>query len=114
VLEAYSPLAQGERLHDPKLLAIAKKYSKGLSAPSGSRAKLPFVQRASSGDKSAAQILIRWALQHDVAVIPKSADPARIRENAEVFDFAIGEQDMRALDGFNENLRTCWDPTNAP
>jgi len=49
-----------------------------------------------------------------LVVIPKSADPSRIRENADVFDFEITDGDMRSLDGFNENLRTCWDPTNAP
>jgi diketogulonate reductase-like aldo/keto reductase len=47
-------------------------------------------------------------------VIPKSADRRRIFENADVFDFEISAEDMRILDGFNENLRTCWDPTNAP
>ncbi len=91
VIEAYSPLTHGERLNDPRLVAIARKYS-----------------------KSPAQILIRWALQHDVVVIPKSAKRERIIEDADVFDFAISAEDMRTLDGFNENLRTCWDPTRAP
>jgi diketogulonate reductase-like aldo/keto reductase len=90
VIEAYSPLTHGERLNDPRLVAIARKYS-----------------------KSPAQILIRWALQHDFVVIPKSANRQRIIENADVFDFAISAADMQALDGFNENLRTCWDPTRA-
>lgn len=91
VIEAYSPLTHGERLNDPRLVAIARKYS-----------------------KSPAQILICWALQHDVVVIPKSAKRERIIEDADVFDFAISAEDMRTLDGFNENLRTCWDPTHAP
>ena len=91
VIEAYSPLTHGERLNDPRLVSIARKYS-----------------------KSPAQILIRWALQHDVVVIPKSAKRERIIEDADVFDFAISAEDMRTLDGFNENLRTCWDPTRAP
>ena len=64
--------------------------------------------------KSTAQILIRWALQHEMVVIPKSANPQRIVEDAEVFDFEISAADMDALDGFDENLRTCWDPTHAP
>ena len=59
-------------------------------------------------------MLIRWALQHNLVVIPKSSNPSRIRENADVFDFEITDEDVRSLDGFNENLRTCWDPTNAP
>ncbi len=95
VVEAYSPLTHGERLKDPKLVAIAKKYS-------------------SAETKSTAQILIRWALQHGLVVIPKSSNRRRISDNADVFDFEISEEDMRLLDNFNENLRTCWDPSNAP
>ena len=95
VIEAYSPLTHGERLKDPRLVAIAKKYS-------------------SSKTKSTAQILIRWALQHGLVVIPKSSNRRRILENADVFDFEISEDDMRLLDSFNENLRTCWDPSDAP
>jgi diketogulonate reductase-like aldo/keto reductase len=64
--------------------------------------------------KSTAQKLIRWALQHGLVVIPKSADRRRIFENADVFDFEISAEDMQLLDSFNEDLRTCWDPTNAP
>ena len=95
VIEAYSPLTHGDRLKDPKLVAIAKKYS-------------------SAETKSTAQILIRWALQHGLVVIPKSSNRRRIFENADVFDFEISEEDMRLLDSFDENLRTCWDPSNAP
>jgi diketogulonate reductase-like aldo/keto reductase len=67
-----------------------------------------------SETKSTAQILIRWALQRGLAVIPKSANRRRIFENADVFDFEITPGDMEILDRFNEDLRTCWDPTNAP
>lgn len=98
VIEAYSPLTHGERLNDRKLVAVAKRYS------SPGRA----------GAKSTAQILIRWALQHGLVVIPKSARRERIFENAEVFDFEITAEDMQLLDSFNEDLRTCWDPTDAP
>jgi diketogulonate reductase-like aldo/keto reductase len=91
VLEAYSPLTSGKRLEDPKLLELARKYQ-----------------------KSTAQMLIRWAIQHGLVVIPKSANPERIRENAQICDFQITAEDMRALDAFDENLRTCWDPTDAP
>ncbi|MGZ9143249.1 MAG: aldo/keto reductase [Candidatus Binatia bacterium] len=103
VIEAYSPLTHGERLNDAKLVAMAPKYATVNSKSS-----------QSTGGKSTAQILIRWALQHDVVVIPKSAKRERIIEDADVFDFAISAEDMRTLDGFNENLRTCWDPTHAP
>ena len=95
VIEAYSPLTHGERLKDPKLVAIAKRYS-------------------SAATKSTAQILIRWGLQHQLVVIPKSSNRRRILENADVFDFEISPEDMKLLDGFNEDLRTCWDPSNAP
>lgn len=92
VIEAYSPLTHGERLKDPKLVAVAKRYEA----------------------KSTAQILIRWALQHGLVVIPKSSNRRRILENADVFDFEISHDDMKLLDSFNENLRTCWDPSDAP
>jgi diketogulonate reductase-like aldo/keto reductase len=116
VVEAYSPLTQGERLNDRKLVAVATKYPSGLAKPSAKRTTIPFLSpaRESGGTKSAAQILIRWAVQHNLVVIPKSANVDRIRENADVFDFEITAEDMKNLDGFNENLRTCWDPTNAP
>ena len=90
-VEAYSPLTRGERLGDPKLVKLAKTYG-----------------------KSPAQILIRWALQHGTVVLPKSANPQRIVENANVYDFEISPEDMQKLNHFNENLRTCWDPTEAP
>lgn len=90
-LEAYSPLTNGARLNDPKLKAVALKYFKG-----------------------PAQILIRWALQRDLVVIPKSSRKDRIIENANVFDFAISQRDMKVLDSFNEDLRTTWDPSTAP
>lgn len=116
VIEAYSPLTKGERLKDRKLAAIAKKYPKASPQPPIHRTMLPLTPGLFGGDgtKSTAQILIRWALQHNLVVIPKSANPSRIRENADVFDFEITDEDMQILDGLNENLRTCWDPTNAP
>jgi len=87
VLEAYSPLTRGHRLEDPKLVVLARKYK-----------------------KSPAQILIRWGLQKDIVVLPKSKIEKRVMENADVFDFEISEEDMENLDGFNEDLHTCWNP----
>ncbi len=114
VVEAYCPLTQGQRLNDPRLVAIAKKYPRSSKPPTRQTA-LSFMRGASGGEtRSPAQILIRWAIQHHLVVIPKSAEPDRIRENAQVFDFEITAEDMQALDRFNENLRTCWDPTDAP
>lgn len=91
VIEAYSPLTKAQKLNDPQLVEIAKKYG-----------------------KTTAQILIRWVLEHEFVVIPKSVKEHRIIENADVFDFSISRQDMDFLDGLNENLATGWDPTDAP
>jgi diketogulonate reductase-like aldo/keto reductase len=88
LLEAYAPLTRQNKLEDPKLVQFSKKYN-----------------------KSAAQILIRWAIEHDLVVIPKSVHKERIIENANVFDFTFDETDMNILDNMNENFRDCWDPT---
>lgn len=84
-LEAYSPLAHGKKLSDKKLGELAQKYK-----------KIP------------SQILIRWGLQHNLVVIPKSIHPQRIADNATVFDFVLSKEDMQLLDSFNEDLRLCW------
>jgi methylglyoxal/glyoxal reductase len=116
VIEAYSPLTKGVRLKDPKLIAVARKYSNAAPQPAAPWSRLPFLDRLPRHEetKSTAQILIRWALQHGLVVIPKSADRRRIFEDADIFDFEITGEDMQLLDSFNENLRTCWDPTHAP
>ena len=62
--------------------------------------------------KSPAQVMIKWALQHDVVVIPKSTNHGRIKENADIFDFDISEADMQRLDDLDENWRCTWDPTS--
>ena len=79
-LESYSPLTRGEKFSHPTLRALSEKYH-----------------------KTPAQILIRWALKHQVVVIPKSIHPERIREDANVFDFSLTPDDMAALDGLNED-----------
>ena len=91
MVEAYSPLTKGQKLNDTRLIGIAVKYG-----------------------KTPAQILIRWALELEFVVIPKSVHEMRIQENADVFDFSLSSEDMKKLEGFNENLATGWDPTNAP
>ena len=116
VLEAYSPLTTGVRLKDPKLVAVAKRYSRAAAQAETSRSRLPLLEKLSRRPetKSTAQILIRWAWQHGLVVIPKSANRKRIFENADIFDLEINAADMQLLDSLNENLRTCWDPTHAP
>lgn len=58
--------------------------------------------------------LIHWPLQHDIVVIPKSANQQRIYEKADVFDFEISSEDLTLLDSLNEDFRVCWDPSDAP
>ena len=79
ILEAYSPLTRGKRFDDPTVQSIAAAHH-----------------------KSAAQVLIRWVLQHDVVVLPKSSNPERIKENADVSDFALGHKEMKKLDALDE------------
>ncbi len=90
-LEAYSPLARAQRFRDPTLQEIAKRHR-----------------------KSPAQIMVRWALELGLVVIPKSVRPDRILENATVFDFELSAADHDRLAGLDENLRTDWDPTDTP
>ncbi len=78
VFEAYSPLTRGTHLNDSTIQAIAQKHR-----------------------KTPAQIMIRWCLQHETVVIPKSSHPDRIRENIDVFDFELSNNDMVALDALS-------------
>jgi diketogulonate reductase-like aldo/keto reductase len=90
-LEAYSPLARAKRISHPEIVRVAKKLG-----------------------RTPAQVMIRWALQHEVIAIPKSTRRERIEENARVFDFTIAPDDVAALDALDESIRTCWDPTQVP
>ncbi|MFI9834097.1 aldo/keto reductase [Streptomyces sp. NPDC051913] len=85
--EAWSPLAQGAVLSEPVLTSIAGRYG-----------------------KSPAQVVLRWHLQLGNVVIPKSVTPARIRENADVFDFALTDEELTAIAGLDRGLRTGPDP----
>lgn len=86
-LQAYTPLVRGMRMNDPRLQSLAQKYN-----------------------KTPAQIILRWALQHGVSSIPKSVNLQRIKENFDVFDFEINQTDMNFIDTFDENLRVVEDP----
>ncbi|KQL50660.1 glyoxal reductase [Heyndrickxia shackletonii] len=88
-LEAWSPLMQGQLLDLPELKVIAEKYN-----------------------KSIAQIILRWDLQNGIVVIPKSTKEHRIIENANVFDFTLSNEDMKAIDALNQNHRVGPDPDN--
>ncbi len=75
LIEAWSPLGTGRMLKNESLIALAKKYG-----------------------KSAAQLCLRWVLQHDYLPLAKSVTPSRIEENMDIFDFTISDEDMAYID----------------
>jgi diketogulonate reductase-like aldo/keto reductase len=77
-LEAYSPLGTGRHLGDRRVAAMAERLG-----------------------RTPAQVLIRWSLQRDLVVLPKSTHRERIERNAQVFDFQLSDEDMGALDGLD-------------
>ena len=65
-------------------------------------------------DKTEAQILLRWAIQRKIFTIPKSSNPSRIKENAEIFNFEMDESDMKKLNGLEEGLRVSTNAIERP
>ena len=88
--EAWSPLAQGKCLDNEVLLGLAAKHN-----------------------KSVAQVVIRWHVQSDRLVIPKSTTPHRIAENFNVFDFALDAEDMTLISALDAGTRLGADPSTA-
>jgi methylglyoxal/glyoxal reductase len=86
-VEAWSPLGRGRILQDPVLEEMAERYG-----------------------KTVAQIILRWHLQQDIIVIPKSITPSRIAENADIYNFELSVEDMAAISGLNRDMRTGSDP----
>ncbi|HEX5984613.1 MAG TPA: aldo/keto reductase [Solirubrobacterales bacterium] len=86
--EAWSPLAQGDLLRDGTIETVAAHHH-----------------------RSPAQVILRWHLQIGNVVIPKSSNPERIRQNFEVFDFELSEDDMAAIERLDADERTGGDPS---
>ncbi|MFD3199800.1 MULTISPECIES: glyoxal/methylglyoxal reductase [Bacillus] len=86
-LEAWSPLMQGQLLDNEVLTQIAEKHN-----------------------KSVAQVILRWDLQHGVVTIPKSIKEHRIIENADIFDFELSQEDMDKIDALNKDERVGPNP----
>lgn len=86
-IECWSPLGRGEVLKDATVARIAQKHG-----------------------RSAAQILLRWHVQHGLVAIPKSQDPARMKQNLAVFDFALDADDLAALARLDGEHRQGGDP----
>ena len=90
LVEAWSPLARGKVFESEEIKAIAKKYN-----------------------KSVAQICLRWILEHNALVIPKSSTPERIEDNFDIFDFQLNAEDIKTIDnlpqmGFSGELPNHW------
>ncbi|PNP44538.1 hypothetical protein TGAMA5MH_03667 [Trichoderma gamsii] len=83
-IEAYSPLARGNKLEDPTINAIAKKYG-----------------------KTPAQVLLNWNAAQGNVVLPKSLTPSRIESNLQSFDFDLSEEDIETINALGtENYVT--------
>jgi 2,5-diketo-D-gluconate reductase A len=90
--EAWSPIARGRVLSDPTISAIAQRVG-----------------------RTTAQVTLRWHIQRGDVVFPKSTTPSRIRENLELFDFELTDDDLAAIGALDRGERTGPDPdTFAP
>lgn len=87
ITQAWAPLGRGGELNDDIVLALAEKYH-----------------------KSPAQIIIRWHLQNQTALIPKSSHLERVQDNIDVFDFEINKADIQTLDDLNQFKRISQEP----
>lgn len=86
---AWSPLGRGAVLDDPVIAALATKYQ-----------------------KTPAQIILRWELQENIIVIPKSVHKERIIENANIFDFELNNEDMKQMKDLNHDHHFGTSPDN--
>lgn len=89
LLEAYSPLGVGEVFSLPEMRQLADKYGRTI-----------------------AQVALRWSLQQGFLPLPKSVTKERIKENAQVFDFELEEQDIALISGLTGRAGLSADPDN--
>lgn len=89
VPQGYSPLAKAYNLENSTLLKVAK-----------------------AKQATPAQILLRWSLQKEVPIIPKTTKPERVKENLGCFNFSLDKFEMELLDSLDSNMHVTWDPTN--
>ena len=84
VIQSWYPLGHGDKalMHEPVFSRLGEKYG-----------------------KSAAQIILRWHIQSGNIVIPGSKNPAHIRENFALFDFALTREEMALIDALDKNTR---------
>jgi diketogulonate reductase-like aldo/keto reductase len=88
--EAYSPLGTGKIFTIPELQDLAAKYN-----------------------KSVAQVVLRWSLQHGFLPLPKSVHADRIQQNTEIFDFELSDEDVKTIDQFHGVAGLAKDPDQA-
>lgn len=86
-VEAWAPIARGELSSEPQFVTLSKKYNKTVS-----------------------QIILRWHIQKQVIVIPKTTKLKRLEENQAIFDFALSDEDMSVIDDYNKNKRMGKNP----
>ncbi len=87
IITAYSPMAQGYEIEIPQIKKLAQEYK-----------------------KSPAQIILKWLINQNIIVIPKSTNPQRVKENIELFDWELSPEDIKTLDNLNEDYRSANPP----
>lgn len=89
-VEAWAPLGKGKMLSNPDLAEIANKYN-----------------------KSVAQLCIKWCVQNEVIPLPKSSNIERMKQNLEIFDFTISEEDMKFINKMEFFAGSDMDPNES-
>ena len=117
VVPAVNQIEYHPRLVQPKLMDYCRERNIRITAWSplmqGGVFQIPEIGRvAEKHGRTVVQIVLRWNLQNGVIVIPKSSRRDRIRDNGDIFDFHLDEQDMAVLNGLNTAERTGPDPRN--